>query len=246
MGWDSLTGGMAKFNDTNWVIYNTSNSGLSSNEIRYIRLDSFNNKWICTDFGGLCKFNSWSNNWTVYNTTNSGIPSNFITTINISPNNLKEIAPQNQGLAIYDDTNWQIFNTFNSPLPNNTITRMGFDKFCNLWIGTLNGLAIYNPNGIIGINNQGFQIPKKFALHQNFPNPFNPTTNIEFELQNTANISLIVYNIEGKLIGKLLEGKYISGKYIVEFNGNNLSSGIYFYQLKANNFIETRKMILIK
>ena len=90
----------------------------------------------------------------------------------------------------------------------------------------------------------GFTYPE-FALHKT-SNPFNPITKIEFELQNSANISLLIFSIEGKLISKPLEGKYKVGKYTIEFDGSNLSSGIYFYQLKTNSFIETKKMVLIK
>lgn len=245
-GTASFSGGMVKFNDTNWIVYNTSNSGLSSNVIRFIGLDIYNNKWICTDFGGLVKFNSNQNQWTVFNTENSPIPSNFIITIKISKNNIKFIAPEGEGLTIFNDTTWQTFNTSNSPLPSNLISRMEIDKFGNLWIGTAGGLVIYNQNEIIGININSKIEPEEFILYQNYPNPFNPTTTIDYELFKSSYINLTVYNILGEIIITLINKFQNAGKYKIKFEGYFLTSGIYFYKLTAESFSETRKMILLK
>ena len=78
IGTYSLTGGMAKFNDTNWVIYNTGNSQIPSNAINQIKIDYLGNKWICTYAGGLAKFNSTLNIWNIFNPSNSGIPNLII------------------------------------------------------------------------------------------------------------------------------------------------------------------------
>jgi hypothetical protein len=241
----ALTGGMAKFNDTNWIIYNTINSGLSSNEIRYISLDSFNNKWICTDFGGLCKFNSTSNNWTVYNTTNSGIPSDFVMTIKNTQNNIKLISVENEGLTIFNDITWQIFNTSNSPIPSNTISRIETDKFNNVWISTANGLAIYNSNGIIGIENEITMLPDGYKIYQNYPNPFNPVTTIKYELPKEGMITFKIYDILGKEIYSINEFRK-AGIHEIKFDGSNFASGVYFYRIETGSFIDTKKMVLVK
>ncbi len=73
MDWD-LWGGLAKFDGTNWTVYNTSNSGLPDNYVSSIAIDGSGNKWIGTWHGGLAKFDG--TNWTVYNTSNSGLPDN--------------------------------------------------------------------------------------------------------------------------------------------------------------------------
>lgn len=89
-------------------------------------------------------------------------------------------------------------------------------------------------------------IPKEFALFQNYPNPFNPTTKISFTIFKRSNIRLNIYDVKGSEIYTLLSGEYLPGKYFVDFNASNLSSGIYFYQLKTSFDIITKKMILIK
>lgn len=89
-------------------------------------------------------------------------------------------------------------------------------------------------------------IPTKYALSQNFPNPFNPTTHIRYSLPKLGNVSLKVYNLLGQEIVILVEGKQDAGNYTIEFNAANLPGGVYLYRLKTNEFTETKKLILIK
>jgi hypothetical protein len=242
-----LSGGMAKFNDTNWVIYNTGNSGLPSNVINQIRIDQYGNKWICTYAGGLAKFNSMLNSWTVYNPSNSGIPSYDIFRISFRNGYQKMVVTEAEGISIFNDTTWQNFNTSNSPLPNNIVNDIKIDKNNNIWITTLGGIAIYNPNNIIGINNNEIiKIPKSFVLYQNYPNPFNPKTKISYELSKNTFVNLTVYNIEGKVISILVNKNQSKGAYTINYSAGKLATGIYFYNLKTNTYTETKKMILVK
>jgi len=97
-------------------------------------------------------------------------------------------------------------------------------------------------------SNNGNNIPEKFSLYQNYPNPFNPVTNIRFSIGPKTNsaVLLIIYDASGKEIQTLVNQKLSPGSYDIEFNGNNLSSGIYYYKLEAENLTEVRKMILLK
>ncbi|MBT8382967.1 MAG: agmatine deiminase family protein [Ignavibacteria bacterium] len=94
--------------------------------------------------------------------------------------------------------------------------------------------------------------PEKFDLYQNFPNPFNPTTKISFTIPVTLNgvegsfITLKIYDILGNEVTTLVEEELFAGEYEIEFNASELTSGAYFYQLKAGNYIDTSKMILLK
>ena len=85
-----------------------------------------------------------------------------------------------------------------------------------------------------------------YSLSQNYPNPFNPTTKIKFDIPRVSNVKVTVYNITGKEISILVNKKLSPGSYEVEFNGYNYSSGIYFYRLETNDFIQINKMILLK
>jgi hypothetical protein len=96
--------------------------------------------------------------------------------------------------------------------------------------------------------------PKEFVLQQNYPNPFNPNTKIKYSIpsvtlrqaQSDNKILLKVYDVLGNEVSTLVDGYKAAGNYEVEFNGANLSSGIYFYKLRAGSFISTKKMILLK
>ena len=86
----------------------------------------------------------------------------------------------------------------------------------------------------------------KFSLEQNYPNPFNPSTAIEYYVPKLSRVKLIVYNSIGQELQVLVDGEKAPGLYEVEFYAANLPSGVYFYRLVAANFVETRKMVLLK
>jgi hypothetical protein len=93
-------------------------------------------------------------------------------------------------------------------------------------------------------------IPGEIQLFQNYPNPFNPSTIIQYSVSNRQFVSLKVYDILGNDIATLVNEEKTAGAYDVEFsyglNHRNLPSGVYIYQLRAGNFVETKKMILTK
>jgi hypothetical protein len=105
---------------------------------------------------------------------------------------------------------------------------------------------IYGDTTLLAIDYNTNEILSDFRLYQNYPNPFNPSTTIKYSIPNAGNISLKVYDVLGKEIATLVNEEKSSGNYEVEFNASNLTSGIYFYQLKTGNFIETKKMILLR
>ncbi|MFH0735935.1 MAG: T9SS type A sorting domain-containing protein, partial [bacterium] len=95
-------------------------------------------------------------------------------------------------------------------------------------------------------------IPNTYALGQNFPNPFNPTTQIRFNLPEASVVSLAVYNVLGQKINTLINNKeFNSGSFNVTWNGQNdfgmtVPSGVYFYRIETPNFVETKKMMMLK
>lgn len=95
------------------------------------------------------------------------------------------------------------------------------------------------------------QVPYSFELFQNYPNPFNPTTNIRFSLPRSGHVRLDIYNILGRRVRTLVDEALLAGHKLVTWdgkdeNGNDVSSGIYFYRLQTGNFSQARKMILLK
>jgi hypothetical protein len=89
-------------------------------------------------------------------------------------------------------------------------------------------------------------LPGQFALGQNFPNPFNPTTDIRFALPSAANARLTVFNVIGQEIAVLTNGMRPAGVHTVTFDASQLPAGIYFYRLEAGSFSDIRKMLLLK
>ena len=108
----------------------------------------------------------------------------------------------------------------------------------------------YPLQDIVSVNNFSENIPNRFSLDQNFPNPFNPETKINFELPVSGNVSIKIYDITGREIFTLLQEFRAAGKYSVTFNpqgkGLSLSSGVYFYRLNTQGFTDTKRMVLIK
>ncbi|MFI5145287.1 MAG: T9SS type A sorting domain-containing protein, partial [Ignavibacteria bacterium] len=93
----------------------------------------------------------------------------------------------------------------------------------------------------------GNEIPDKFDLLQNYPNPFNPSTKIKFDVpQNIGIVTLKIYDLLGREVIALLNKKLQPGIYEVEWDGSNFASGVYFYKLAAGDFVETKKMVLMK
>ena len=85
-----------------------------------------------------------------------------------------------------------------------------------------------------------------YTLNQNYPNPFNPTTNISYSIPEAGFVEIKVYDAIGKLVTTLVSESKDAGYYDVEFDGSNLTSGIYLYQIKAGNFTQTKKLVLMK
>ena len=148
------------------------------------------------------------------------------------------------------------------------IRRYGFRNYSNQGYGgggfggyslTLKGCKIngvvYGDTSLTNVYELNYNIPGSFNLSQNYPNPFNPVTKIRFEIPSNGfptktfgndRVVLIVYDLLGKEITTLVNEKLQPGTYEVTFDGSNLPSGIYFYQLRTEDYIESKKMVLIK
>jgi hypothetical protein len=89
-------------------------------------------------------------------------------------------------------------------------------------------------------------MPTEFRLSQNYPNPFNPNTVIGYQLPVSSNVTLKIYDVLGNEVATLVDEYKPAGKYEVEFDASSLTSGVYFYTLRTENFFQTNKMILMK
>lgn len=90
------------------------------------------------------------------------------------------------------------------------------------------------------------EVPEKYELGQNYPNPFNPSTTIKYSVPTTGAVTLRVYNALGKLVATLIDAVQTPGTYAVNWDASTLNSGVYYYELKSENFKQTKRMLLIK
>jgi hypothetical protein len=115
--------------------------------------------------------------------------------------------------------------------PNNTL-RSGIWQFSAMPVGVTPRLAP--------------AVPTAFALYQNFPNPFNPTTVIRFDVAASSEVSLVVVDVLGQEVARLVSERKEPGSYEMRFDASNLSSGVYFYHMQSGDFVQTRKLVVLR
>jgi hypothetical protein len=126
---------------------------------------------------------------------------------------------------------WLDLNVNNTPSNKDPIDSL--QVLYNMWLTT-------------GISNNQNIYPETYSLYQNYPNPFNPQTTIIFDISKLSSVKLVVYDTKGSEVQVLAETMFHRGQYTVNFDASGLPSGVYFYQLRADDFIDTKKMILVK
>ena len=98
---------------------------------------------------------------------------------------------------------------------------------------------------ITGIEEKQQDAISDYHIEQNYPNPFNPTTKINYKIPKTSFVTIKFYDVLGKEITTLVNEEKHAGNYQVDFDGRNLTSGVYFYKFQAGSFVETKKMVLL-
>jgi hypothetical protein len=99
---------------------------------------------------------------------------------------------------------------------------------------------------ITGVSQYSSKIPSNYALNQNYPNPFNPSTSIQFDLPRTGFTTLRVYNLLGQEVATLVNEMKSAGSYKVQWNAQNMTTGMYFYKLISGDVTQVKKMVLMK
>ena len=106
-------------------------------------------------------------------------------------------------------------------------------------------LAEFDFGVVSGVEDE-FVHPDDFVLYQNYPNPFNPVTTIRFEIPYTQKVELAIFDMLGREVKRLYNGEAPAGVLAIDFNAQGLASGVYVYRLKTENFIDSKKLILLK
>ena len=132
-------------------------------------------------------------------------------------------------------------------LPEWTVSSL-YVNDSTIYAGMERGGIWASPIGeVTGINSSvTASTPSSFELQQNYPNPFNPTTTIAFNVPRLCHVKLVVYDVLGRKVETLVNAEMGPSQYSVPFDASNLASGVYFYRLNAGDFVETKKMVVIK
>jgi hypothetical protein len=139
--------------------------------------------------------------------------------------------------------NWGVQNT---PLTEN-LYQIHFPSVNTGYVACWSGKILKTTNGgLTFTGNVNNEIPKKYELEQNFPNPFNPQTTIRFSVSKRDFITLKIFDIKGTQVKSLISDEYQPGNYEIKLTGEDLSSGVYYYKLQSKDYSQTKKMILLK
>jgi ligand-binding sensor domain-containing protein len=259
LGMDSLSGwrfigtkgggvSRIKYDDVDGITsaspYDYTWSGLLSDSIYAIYIDELGNQWFGTDQGpALHTSYETKKDWVVY-TTDHGIVNNFVQTI-IKDHKNKLWFGTKGGVSSFDGTTWNNF-TVHDGLVNNNVHAIAVDIDGTLWFGTDLGVSHFsNPTNI---SEQKYPLLKisDYILQQNFPNPFNPVTQISYSLPNSGQVSLNIFDITGQKIATLVNKYQSAGSYQVYFDGTHFPSGILFYRLQIGKQLLTKQMLLLQ
>jgi photosystem II stability/assembly factor-like uncharacterized protein len=176
---------------------------------------------------------------------NSGIPNVPVSTLTKNDNDDIFAGTESDGVYILKKDSI-IWSPANSGLTNLTISDLLIDLDGFVYAGT-NGSGVFiSYNSTTGLQEETNIVPTSEALLSNYPNPFNPLTIIGFRLSRASNITLKIFDLLGNEISTLIDEYRIAGTHEFEFNASGLTSGVYFYQLKAGDYADTKKMILLK
>ena len=251
---------MTKINNDSVEFYMTNNEGIFvSNDFgdSWVESDSANvpvftpnhllhmtNDWFAIAQQGIFKRDHNTGIWmlssdifsdgTVFGSTTSG--------------NSIFVAMRNKGIYRSTDagSTWALADSFS--IANFDITGLTNDG-TNLFVATgVEGLwhMTISALGVTSVPNDGRDLPSKITIAQNYPNPFNPSTEISYTLTKTSKVSLKVFDLLGREIATLVDGKNEPGQHSVSWNAINVPSGVYFYRMVAGDFVQTKKMILMK
>jgi photosystem II stability/assembly factor-like uncharacterized protein len=206
--------------------------------------------WVCGVNGGTAKTTNGGVNWI----SGGSISHPFAEYIYFINQDTGWIIGRNQSGSgqdgkgyIYESTNggnsWTL--SYTADLPNGSISCVKVDPLNYIW-ATGNHDYVVKYSVPVGIKTVSEIIPEKFELMQNYPNPFNSITNIKFKVASLKFIKLILHDLSGREIKTLVNKEFQPGTYNLQFDAGDLPSGIYFYQLKTENYTETKKLILLK
>ena len=240
--------GACSYDGREWKWLDFANSGLPASTINDIVVDVQNVKWFATKGKGLVRFDGAT--WTTYTTANSGLPSDDISLLFFDSRRRLWIGTQYTGLTVYDGSTWTRFTEGNSGLVSDGVYSIAEGPDGALWFATALGVCTFFPE-IDTVIHEHVNHPEAIALLANRPNPFNPSTTIEFSLPAPGTVKLAVYDITGRKVRELLSAPLSAGKHTAAWNGADsagrpAASGVYFSRLECGGRAVCGKLMLVR
>jgi hypothetical protein len=222
--------------DSGWTVID---SNLTSTYVSALALSN-TNIFAGTYGGGVFISTDNGANWTA---VNNGLTNKSVMSLAVSGENL--FAGTLGGgvfISTDDGSNWT-----QSGLATNYVYALAIDD-TNIFAGT-DGNGVWKrplSEMIADVKPTSHDLPTQYALNQNYPNPFNPNTTINYHLPTQSNVTLKVYDVLGREVATLVNGVEEPGYKLVTLDASRLSSGVYYYRLQAGNYVETKKLVLLK
>ena len=241
---------------TDGKVWTTSNHGVNwvarnTNRYDYLNdvvfLEDGQTAMICGNNGTILRSTDWGKHWTanIQYLTSEHLRSidAYGVQVTVCGDNGKIMTSNDYGNYFIDQLNGENRHLYGVALRSNAVGvvvgEIGSAANGTLYFTSMNG-------GYVGITQTGSEIPQNYSVSQNYPNPFNPTTKINFALPKQGLVTIKVYDLLGKEVETLVNEVKSAGKYTVDFNGSKLSSGVYFYRIQANDFVDVKRMMLVK
>jgi len=226
--------GVSRFNGATWETYST-NNGLISNYVDDIEFGSDGSIYVgCIN--GISRFDG--SEWETFSETASG-EMEFD-----KEGNLWALGKQSRILSKYNGSSWETYYPPRLVELSRFTGPFGFDVDGGIWLATSEGLLTNSVQ--TGITEESNPEPQEYILLTNYPNPFNASTTISFELPEPSWTSLHIYNTAGRKIVTFIDDTMSAGMHTVTFDGSNLASGLYFYRFESPGLSNTGKMLLVK
>ncbi|MBL7128500.1 MAG: T9SS type A sorting domain-containing protein [Ignavibacteria bacterium] len=214
-----------------------------SSNVCYVTLSGYK---VDSTGSHIYKTSNYGTNWA---SIGGNLPDAPINDVLIDPNDTKTLFIATDVSVMYTNntgTNWYVLGTgIPSNVPCHDLTLHNPSRKLIVWTHGRSALKITLPP-IVNIKNEYNETPETFSLSQNYPNPFNPFTHIEYQLGKNTSVTLKIYDITGREVVVLISKYQQKGNYKIEFDGRNYSSGIYIYVLRTKEYLNSKRMMLIK
>ncbi len=259
--WFCGTAGLAMYDGATITYFTSINTPLPQGNIADIAFDTLGNKWIATE-QGVYKFDGVT--WTQYNSSNTGMIADWVNALIFDNNGTLWVAceeavfpPYPAGLCSFDGTTWTQYTTANSGLQEKFVRQLTLDTLGNIWVLSRGaGAAIFNPNGVIGyecidrtlqsciITNVNELTNNENSNLSAFPNPFNISTTLSFNLEKSETVNLTIYDLSGRKILSVFKGNILSGKQEIQLDVKDFSKGIYIAEIGTSSHSFKTKLII--